>query len=377
MGFSVWEEKKCSNYLPEIRKLDWESKDDKERIQNNEKRRGAYWNIAFCDNEFHLKYFIGKILIKKENREEISEDLIIWAIVNSLLWDKQYRNEYIRMLKILLNHDTVVHDEAWYECQAFDQYLYYCKYTVCHIPQYYGKHLSKCEKQDSELYEQIRYCVGGFRNENEWDKDTEIDSVPVMIMEEMKKRICSEFGDDCKAGKILERRVNCFKGAKSDAVYKEMIDHENVVRGIIEVSKKDKDKIINNDYDLLSNVMFSWPTRNGTDSIQDICVLLKCFMDKIYFCYNWYDNKNVFYTVINALDGIVKPFCKNSEFVKEQSFWRKKERWEAYRLEDRQSNTATTYAIQSTGGDAYWAKMFWQDQDNGEIKSKHVRSIGD
>ena len=107
----------------QIVEFSWGNDKDCARIRKsyNFDKRGAYWNLKYENSECHLYYVIQKVLLNKELNEELYDDLIIWAYITTLEWHIDYQTEYIRILKLVLNHNTAINSKAWYECTGKGQ----------------------------------------------------------------------------------------------------------------------------------------------------------------------------------------------------------------------------------------------------------------
>lgn len=96
---------------------------------------GFHWNLADGDYDGMLKSMLC-FLAEKGNRVDRRSlpDCLLWAYVSNLDEDKSERNQYLRFVKKLLNHNRVVKKEALY---GSDSDIYYTKYSVYGIPEYY------------------------------------------------------------------------------------------------------------------------------------------------------------------------------------------------------------------------------------------------
>ncbi len=96
---------------------------------------GVYWNLADRDYDGMLKSMLC-FLAQKENRihGKSLTDCLLWAYVSNLDADESERDQYLRFVKILLNHNRIIKKEARY-----DGNIYYTKYSVYGIPEYYFK----------------------------------------------------------------------------------------------------------------------------------------------------------------------------------------------------------------------------------------------
>lgn len=106
---------------------------------HNYDKRGVAYNLGFEAYEKQLYWVIKEALLDK--RGEMYSDAVLWCYISTLIWQREeLQKEYLRLVKILLNHNIAINKDAWYECQKKGQYMYYCRNIVCGIPQYYGEH---------------------------------------------------------------------------------------------------------------------------------------------------------------------------------------------------------------------------------------------
>lgn len=314
----------------------------------NYDKRGAYWNLNFKDNEYHLYYIIKDILTDKENIKELSKDIIIWAYIISLSWQIDYQSEFIPLLKSLLNHNVSINKDAWYECQEKGQYLYYSKYNVCFIPQYYGKHLKENEsKENGIMHDCIWELIECFRKHKEkWPKSVNPREISSAICQKMLEYLSDR---DDRISCIIKERT-AYLG--TDNSYIELCENENKTNGIMREIRKD--------YDYLSMVDFWWPIRGGKDSYRGCYILLNCYMDKIYEEYNMRDNTS---SESDKYNDIVKGYKDkhkdkgNSMFIPERCFWDKNLDY-AYRIYNRVSDSSQTYTKYGGTEKNKWAYYF-------------------
>lgn len=325
---------KKTNSKPQVIEFSWGSRDECTTIEKyyNYEKRGAYWNLDFNNTTEQLYYVIKKVLLNDKVNAELDTDLIVWACITTLDWQIDYQDEYIRMLKIMLNHIWKINSEAWYECQNKGQYLYYSKYSVINIPSYYGEHLKNectCDEKNRE-YDCVHDLVKDFwENKRYWKRILNRRAVSENIMEEMKK---AYHGDTS----IIENRR---KWLGKYQTYGEFCKMESKSNGILRDDEKDH---------YLAKVNLSWPTQGSNSKYKDCFVLLKCYMDKVYDDY------------IEKNDEIVKAYERiyqnNSIFDKEKCFWVSINK--AYRIMDRSSSCAKTYIKKGGTDNYYWAYRF-------------------
>lgn len=325
-------------------------KSDKDQVYNPE-RRCAYWNLDYCDNENHLFYIIKNILLDNERNSELDNDIVVWAYITTMDWQIDYQNEYIRLLKIMLNNIVGINLNAWYECQYKGQYLYYAKYSVISIPQYYGKHIQdnflNISQNNLGEYENICSLVNSFLNSKTvWKRVLNKKKISENIMKEIQEKI-----EGCK---YLENRK---KQMDTYSTYEDFCLEENKFNGILSCPKEGN---------YLSKVILSWPTRGGVNRIdksEDCFVLLKCYMDILYSNYNEFNDRTV------SKFEMCYEKCKNKvhNFDKEKCFWFSSKI--AYRIKDRASEKATTYVKRggsnnSSSYESYWAYKFEMCDDS-------------
>lgn len=325
---------KKTNSKPQVIEFSWGNAEECSEIVKsyNFDKRGAYWNLKFDNNIEHLYYIIKKVLLDNKVNKELDTDLIVWACITTLDWQIDYQDEYIRMLKIMLNHIGMINSEAWYECQNKGQYLYYSRYCVINIPSYYGEHLKKVCADDENMKKYAFVCdlVRDFWvNKKCWKRILNRRVISENIMEEMQKVY---HGDTS----IIENR-KMWLGAYLS--YGEFCKMESKSNGILRDAEKGH---------YLAKVNLSWPTQ-GKDSMFSGCfVLLKCYMDKLYDDY------------VRENDELVKRYEKvyrnTPVFNKEKCFWVSDH--EAYRIMDRSSDSAKTYIKKGGTAYSYWAHRF-------------------
>lgn len=326
-------------------------------------RRGAYWNLKFDDNEYHLYYIIKNVLLDSENNKGLQEDAVIWAYITSVGWQWDYQSEYIRVLKILLNHVFETNKEAWYECQNKGQYLYYSKYTVSKIPGYYGKHLICEDKgENKSLRDCIWNIIEAFRIQKPgWEKNLNRGSISYQIINAM----INFFGEDSR--NRIRVTLEELKENRDNGNYMDVLGLENETNGICTEARCDY---------YIASVFFRWPSNgrnNGRIIIQkeekEVMVLLKCRMDKIYEEYMCKDSleynsnsdkisKFIQNHNVDFLFDVDKSSWVKNNFDVEKCFWIKDNFNVAYMIHDRQTAASQTYANYGGSPEHYWAYRF-------------------
>lgn len=96
---------------------------------------GAYWNLADENYDHMLKTMMMSLVGKNDKAAgEFTADPVVWAFISNLEADRKERNQYLRFLKKVLNHNRMVRKEAFY---TRGRDIVYTKYSVYGIPQYY------------------------------------------------------------------------------------------------------------------------------------------------------------------------------------------------------------------------------------------------
>lgn len=328
---------KFSKSKLEVVEFSWGNDDEYSLIKksHNFDKRGAYWNLDYDDNIEQMYYVIKNVLLNSELNSELDKDLIVWACITTLDWQIDYQNEYIRILKIILNHIVMENSEAWYECQDKGQYLYYSKFCVFNIPSYYGKHMEILIKND-DLYDEYE-CVYKvvkyfFKNKMCWKRILNKKNISKNIMEEMQK---------------VYSDTKCIIGNRQEWMsryhtYEEFCVIENKKNGVLQNSVEDGH--------YLARVNLAWPALGKNSNCDKCYVLLKCHMDKLFVEYKEEND--------NLVKNYEVLYQKNifSEFEKEKCFWVSKVK--AYKLMNRESRTAKTYVKYGGTDRYYWAWAF-------------------
>ncbi len=319
----------------------------------NKDKRGAYWNLSFEDNEYHLYYIIKKILLNDKTSKELSDDAVIWAYIISLKWQIDYQIEFVRIIKILLNHIVSINSEAWYECQYKGQYLYYSKYNVDYIPQYYGVHRKNDNNNENKENKGKFSCVlslinNCFRNIKEWPRTLNNKEIAKEIAAKICDRLTAQgfLDDSCWMKKIVLYRQDEFN--KPDVTYIDFCNKENETNGIGIPCIPYKDEYF------ASKATIRWPTISGSDCIEDVYILLKCDMDKVYEIYS----ENSDNEKRERIEAHIKKCTVNNRFGvfdKDKCFWKNDN---AYRIHDRATDSSKTYVKKGGTDNYYWAYQF-------------------
>lgn len=327
--------------IPQVVEFSWGNDNEKSKIKKycNEDKRCAYWNLSYGNNLGHLSFVIKNVLLESKYTSELEKDVIVWAYITSLEWGNECQNEYIRLLKIILNHNIGINKDAWYECQSKGQYLYYAKCGVINIPNYYGIH------RDDKKYDH-------FQNDEIPNKIYSIMQVffKNKPKEKIQEKMLEQLPEQDSIRKILEKRQSLISNYTS---YEAFCEYENDYNGVLEKSNNPKGNY-------LENVTLSWPTRGKTSAFglndEPCFVLLKCYMDTYYSDYNEDNHKTV---------------CKyesryiNDIFDKEKCFWAYTDL--AYRIMDRTTNTSKTYTVRGGTDSYHWAYKFDGVNDCQEV----------
>ena len=218
--FSWGTEGECSETTKEYYVYDDNMNNVEQRCYNEDKRC-AYWNLKYKDNLRHLLYIIKNVLLESGSASDLDDDILVWAYITSLDWKDAYQNEYIRILKIIMNHNVGTNLQAWYECQKKGQFLYYARYGVRHIPDYYGKHikdknLNSNEISDEDFFKSVRDVIKSFFEERDAWKQNMTDMTDKEISQCIMERI-KELSGNKRIQEILENRERCVKSLPTDS----------------------------------------------------------------------------------------------------------------------------------------------------------------
>lgn len=279
---------------------------NKEEEFYNYKRRGAFWNLDYKKYDKMLYYVIKFVLLDASKNKEMKEDVLLWCLIRTLNWKIDFQYEYLRLIKIILNHNVVENIEAWYECQAKGAYLYYCKYTTYGIPQYYGTHLKISKDNNSrpkdysekfnlkdainknlDMFLLNKLVIENVKMENILNKNKIVNS----LMKQINSIILEIDIVKEEIKKIINDRIQFLQTLNYDEYYIK----ENEVFGILE---KIENPVEDGRY-YLGHVKLKWPTR-GNDGSLDCLVRLKCKTDLLFAIYDEV-NDNIVKELANSL----------------------------------------------------------------------------
>lgn len=308
---------KRNNGLNGILYYSWGASDTDNMQYHNYDKRGTFWNLSFEEYDRLLFYIIKFVLLDAKKSKELKDDVLFWCFITTLDWKIDFQNEYLRLIKIILNHNVVENNEAWYECQNKGQYLYYCKYNVYAIPQYYGEHINSkiindyIKQGHLDMFLFNKFVIQNVKISNMLNREKIASSLMNQIKDVSLKDI----------GVIINSRILLLQKHKYNEVYRAK---ENAVFGII-----DKIETPIKDGYYLGKVNLSWPTR-GYGSSLECWVRFKCKTDLMFLQFNATNNEIVKKTV-NKL---------GKEFI-DKCFWTHSDT--VHKLMNRVSQTSTTY----------------------------------
>lgn len=297
----------------------WGESDSDNLKYYNYNRRGSFWNLAFEEYDRVLYYIIKFVLLDTDKRKELKDDVLLWCFITTLDWQIDLQNEYLRLVKIILNNNVVENEDAWYECQKKGQYLYYCKYIVYGIPQYYGEHINlKIANNDikhrhSNMFLFNKLVIQNVKISNMLSRE----KITSSLMNQIKNILTK----DIDIGSIINSRIILLKNHKYNEDY---IEKENAVFGII-----DKIQTPIKDGYYLCKVNLSWPTRGYRSSLE-CWIRLKCKTDLMFSKFSDINNEVVNKT-LNKM---------GTEFIN-KCFWTDPNT--VNKLMDRVTQTSTTY----------------------------------
>ena len=275
----------------------------------NYDRRGAFWKLEFEEYDRMLYYIIKFVLLDAPQSIEMKDDVLLWCFITTLDWQIDIQNEYLRLIKIILNHNVIENKDAWYECQYKGQYLYYCKYSVYGIPQYYGEHLNT-EIQDNEIknrHSNMFLLNKSFIQNVKISNMLNREKISISLMEQIR--------NTSEENEVIENIIDLRSQLMTEYdCYDDYVKEENAVFGI--AGK------INNTIDekyYLECVNLSWPTRGGRESPLKCWVRLKCKTDFLFVESNpnTEENHNI---VKKTIDKINKMGMNGIEFI-DKCFW--------------------------------------------------------
>ncbi len=247
---------------------------------------GAFWNLEFEDYNKQLFYIIKNVLLDKKRSAERENDIMLWCIITTSGWELQ--NEYLRLIKIILNHNVFKNDKAWYECNEYryrytvKDYgitkLFYCRNCVYGIPQYYGEHLI-CENKDKNKDKNEVNLKAAF------DLNCQIYGLTSGIndVKGLMRNICkSTESENIKSIISLRLKYIDREGYK---------EKENSVFGIIEKVENDDDlkkyyalkkEVKDHKLHYLKEATLYWPDRNNNCICRKGYIRLKCPTDLLF-----------------------------------------------------------------------------------------------
>lgn len=315
----------------------WGKSDSENKKEYNYKLRGAFWDLAFEEYDKILYYIIKFVLLDAEKRKEMKDDALLWCLITSLDWQIDIQYEYLRLIKIILNHNVAENLDAWYECQFKGQYLYYCKYTVYAIPQYYGEHLkidNGIKGRHSNMFLLNKSVIRNVKISNMLSREKIVNNLMEQIM------------DISKGNKDIENIINSRIQLLQMPEYyynEDYVKKENLVFGIISKITEP----IKEEYYYLEEVTLSWPIRKGgRSSLKECKVRLKCKTDLLFAEFSK-DNDSIVEKTVSKIgkEFIDKCFWTDSNTVK--------------KLVDRVTPTSTTYNKKDS--DSGWCDTYFLD----------------
>lgn len=343
------------NDTPQVIKFSWEDpQNDDKYLQDGMawyfNERGAYWNLNYEDNKYYLYFIIKNILLKHIQDKELYNDIIIWAYITTLEWSVEYQREYIRILKVLLNYNITINEKAWYparkdsENKEIDQKIYYSRYCVCYIPQYYGKHIENSpEPKNDDVFKNICAMVQdfGFKYDRSFKRLLNKKRISELVMDEILK-IYSD------PNNIIKRRREQLKNEEDYDVFYEKENNNN---GIL-VNKQIEELYV-------KKVKLLWPTMGNSSSTVDNCyVLMDCNMDKLYEESGENEKKDKIEKDIRDYVLCLKQVTNdmNIEVDVKKCFYKNEGTIETYKLKDRANSQSKTYLKNGSLSEDAWAQ---------------------
>lgn len=353
-----------------------------------------FWNLDY-EGYDRLSYHVIKTgLLNNKGLYKSCDmytDVLLWCYITTLNSDERIQKNYLRLIKILLNHNTRTNNIAYYsspsECSSDDtQYLHYCKYYVWGIPRIYKANSLKTENDENKsnhlcngpIWYELRPCtIRGFEYSkngfailymfsfNKWVTDENLLSKPVetvlietktdtdidiAIAEALEK---TQFN---YINQIIRKRTEILKTFLKEHSYDGYINKENQYLGIF---KKIENPIIDGYY--LGKVKLRWPIKAKTPASEECYVRLKCETDLLFEEFNrtndaiirsvleceythiyYYNNGAIPYT-LKGDDLINRCFFIISDNVKEEPIINKSIKIYSYILKNRASFRFKTY----------------------------------
>lgn len=337
-------------YFSEI-EIDSDKNSDKIMYKIRYDKLGAFWNLDFEEYDRLLYYVIKFVLLNANASKEMTEDLLLWCFITTVDWQINVQNEYLRLIKIILNHNVLENKDAWYECQNNGQYLYYCKYSVYAIPQYYGKHLSpenienldKLRKRHSDMFGLNKSVIRSLKKTNMLNRGM----ITRNLMEQIKN-----LSKEREIAKIIEQRIQLLeKTYENTKTYADYLKDENNSLGIVEKMEQSSEK----EKYYLAEVKLDWPVTGKNQKITCL-VKLKCRTDFLFEEYNK-DNALIVTETIDKKDISFTDKC----------FWKhKNEKRYVGRIMDRESQKTKTYLKNGSESDKGWCKVWYWDETGNE-----------
>lgn len=330
-------------------------------LKNNYDKRGAFWSLENSNYETMLYHIIKNVILYKEKQGDLHKDVLLWCFVTTIDWNTIYKLEYLRNIKILLNNNVFINENAWYECQGKGQYLYYCKHIVCGIPQYYGKHMK--DKESGSNNKLIDILNLNFYINNEKLTLLHLNSKQLSL-EVLNNLINLEHISE-RIKVILQKRRSMISNI-SESNYLQFVHEENGLHGILkrfnnyeEIESK-KNQMKTEFYE--SKVTIEWPSRSGKSTYKIagknelVYVLIKCFSDKL------------FEDIVSDSSTSIKQIYEKYSLELEKTFWVKynsPKEIGIYKLINRKTSTSSTYNKHNS--ESGWANYWiW----NGDTLSK-------
>lgn len=263
--------------------------------------RGAFWNLKNEDYEFMLFYVIKKVLLYKEKNCELFCDIPLWCYLSSLDLPKILQKEYLKIVKIMLNHWIGKNTDAWHSTPAYGGKIYYSMCSAFTSPQYYGKHIEntklfKNKFPDSKYKEAISAILLAIL----YMKSLIVDKMPQKTHSNKKECaiLLSEVIEEHYKSAIFYNAI--IQYAKCTA---ESDDFEVSYLGIPEKNKQPEKYVF-------ATVNLHWQTRGNIPSYERI-VQMKCetdFLFNIESCENNQWSEDMLNNITYMLDNITRKY---------------------------------------------------------------------
>lgn len=252
---------------------------------HNYDKRGVAYKLEFEAYERQLYWVIQNVLLHK--KVEMYSDAVLWCYISTLTWQKkELQKEYLRLVKILLNHNIAINKDAWYECQKKGQYMYYCRNIVCGIPQYYGVHKEMGDNVGmiNDILS-LNACIVKKVN------DIKLPDRKAMISYFMKLFLDSEKekekkGINEKIREIVSRKISYLESYRGK--YDDYRLRENHCLGIGNPNKAQIQECIDLGvkWRWLAEVSLNWPTRVKGNEPLECWIIMQCEIDWICSQFN-------------------------------------------------------------------------------------------